>query len=151
MGLTQIGIIGIIVLLIFLFSNMPVGFVMGLVGLDPAVGCCGNGRFDPANQPAHRVAVPAGDQHLARLDDALFRHLWDIYPGNFGSYGRSAQPVGGDDECSRRLAVGFGGRSLHACRYNDKARCGLVLWILGGLYSIGRLFHRLLANADVRW
>jgi C4-dicarboxylate transporter DctM subunit len=33
MGLTQIGIIGIIILIIFLFSNMPVGFVMGLVGL----------------------------------------------------------------------------------------------------------------------
>ncbi len=33
MGLTQIGILGIIILLIFLFSNMPVGFVMGLVGL----------------------------------------------------------------------------------------------------------------------
>jgi tripartite ATP-independent transporter DctM subunit len=33
MGLTQIGILGIIILLVFLFSNMPVGFVMGLVGL----------------------------------------------------------------------------------------------------------------------
>ncbi len=33
MELTQIGIIGIIILIIFLFSNMPVGFVMGLVGL----------------------------------------------------------------------------------------------------------------------
>jgi C4-dicarboxylate transporter DctM subunit len=33
MGLTQIGIIGIVILIIFLFSNMPVGFVMGLVGL----------------------------------------------------------------------------------------------------------------------
>ena len=33
MSLTQIGILGIIILLIFLFSNMPVGFVMGLVGL----------------------------------------------------------------------------------------------------------------------
>jgi C4-dicarboxylate transporter DctM subunit len=33
MDLTQIGILGIIILLIFLFSNMPVGFVMGLVGL----------------------------------------------------------------------------------------------------------------------
>ena len=33
MGLTQIGITGIIILIIFLFSNMPVGFVMGLVGL----------------------------------------------------------------------------------------------------------------------
>jgi C4-dicarboxylate transporter DctM subunit len=33
MGLSQIGILGIIILLIFLFSNMPVGFVMGLVGL----------------------------------------------------------------------------------------------------------------------
>jgi C4-dicarboxylate transporter DctM subunit len=33
MGLTQIGIIGIIILIVFLFSNMPVGFVMGLVGL----------------------------------------------------------------------------------------------------------------------
>ena len=33
MELIQIGIIGIIVLIIFLFSNMPVGFVMGLVGL----------------------------------------------------------------------------------------------------------------------
>ena len=33
MGPTQIGIIGIIILIIFLFSNMPVGFVMGLVGL----------------------------------------------------------------------------------------------------------------------
>jgi tripartite ATP-independent transporter DctM subunit len=33
MELTQIGIIGILILIIFLFSNMPVGFVMGLVGL----------------------------------------------------------------------------------------------------------------------
>jgi C4-dicarboxylate transporter DctM subunit len=33
MELTQIGIIGIIILIVFLFSNMPVGFVMGLVGL----------------------------------------------------------------------------------------------------------------------
>ena len=33
MELTHIGIIGIIILIIFLFSNMPVGFVMGLVGL----------------------------------------------------------------------------------------------------------------------
>jgi len=33
MDLTHIGIIGIIILIIFLFSNMPVGFVMGLVGL----------------------------------------------------------------------------------------------------------------------
>ncbi|OEU44793.1 MAG: C4-dicarboxylate ABC transporter permease [Desulfobacterales bacterium S7086C20] len=33
MSLTQIGITGIIILIIFLFSNMPVGFVMGLVGL----------------------------------------------------------------------------------------------------------------------
>ena len=33
MSLTQIGILGIIILIIFLFSNMPVGFVMGLVGL----------------------------------------------------------------------------------------------------------------------
>ena len=33
MSLTQIGILGIIILLVFLFSNMPVGFVMGLVGL----------------------------------------------------------------------------------------------------------------------
>lgn len=32
MSLTTIGIIGIIVLLAFLFSNMPVGFVMGMVG-----------------------------------------------------------------------------------------------------------------------
>jgi C4-dicarboxylate transporter DctM subunit len=33
MGPIQIGIIGIVILIIFLFSNMPVGFVMGLVGL----------------------------------------------------------------------------------------------------------------------
>jgi len=33
MELTHIGIIGILILIIFLFSNMPVGFVMGLVGL----------------------------------------------------------------------------------------------------------------------
>ena len=33
MSLTAIGIIGIIVLVIFLFSNMPVGFVMGFLGL----------------------------------------------------------------------------------------------------------------------
>ena len=33
MSLTTIGIIGIIVLVIFLFSNMPVGFVMGFLGL----------------------------------------------------------------------------------------------------------------------
>jgi len=33
MDLIHIGIIGIIILIIFLFSNMPVGFVMGLVGL----------------------------------------------------------------------------------------------------------------------
>ncbi len=32
MSLTAIGIIGIIVLLILLFSNMPVGFVMGMIG-----------------------------------------------------------------------------------------------------------------------
>jgi len=32
MGLTAIGIIGILVLIIFLFTNMPVGFVMGLIG-----------------------------------------------------------------------------------------------------------------------
>jgi len=32
MSLTAIGIIGIIVLVIFLFSNMPVGFVMGFLG-----------------------------------------------------------------------------------------------------------------------
>lgn len=33
MELTQIGIAGIIILIVLLFSNMPVGFVMGLVGL----------------------------------------------------------------------------------------------------------------------
>ena len=33
MSLTTIGIIGIIVLLIFLFSNIPVGFVMGMIGV----------------------------------------------------------------------------------------------------------------------
>ena len=33
MELTQIGITGIIILIVLLFSNMPVGFVMGLVGL----------------------------------------------------------------------------------------------------------------------
>lgn len=33
MSLTAIGIIGIIVLLIFLFSNIPVGFVMGMIGV----------------------------------------------------------------------------------------------------------------------
>ena len=33
MSLTQIGITGIVILIILLFSNMPVGFVMGLVGL----------------------------------------------------------------------------------------------------------------------
>ncbi|MBL7205952.1 MAG: TRAP transporter large permease subunit, partial [Desulfobacteraceae bacterium] len=33
MSLTAIGIIGIIVLVILLFSNMPVGFVMGFLGL----------------------------------------------------------------------------------------------------------------------
>lgn len=32
MSLTVIGVIGIIVLVIFLFTNMPVGFVMGLIG-----------------------------------------------------------------------------------------------------------------------
>ena len=32
MSLTAIGVIGIIVLLILLFSNMPVGFVMGMIG-----------------------------------------------------------------------------------------------------------------------
>ncbi|MFC1883251.1 TRAP transporter large permease [Thermodesulfobacteriota bacterium] len=32
MSLTAIGIIGIIILIVFLFTNMPVGFVMGLVG-----------------------------------------------------------------------------------------------------------------------
>lgn len=32
MGLTAIGIIGILVLIVFLFTNMPVGFVMGLIG-----------------------------------------------------------------------------------------------------------------------
>jgi C4-dicarboxylate transporter DctM subunit len=33
MSLTQIGITGIVILIILLFSNMPVGFVMGLAGL----------------------------------------------------------------------------------------------------------------------
>jgi tripartite ATP-independent transporter DctM subunit len=33
MSLTAIGVIGIIVLLIFLFSNIPVGFVMGMIGV----------------------------------------------------------------------------------------------------------------------
>ena len=33
MSLTAIGIIGIVILIIFLFTGMPVGFVMGLVGL----------------------------------------------------------------------------------------------------------------------
>jgi tripartite ATP-independent transporter DctM subunit len=33
MSLTAIGVIGIIVLLIFLFSNTPVGFVMGMIGV----------------------------------------------------------------------------------------------------------------------
>lgn len=33
MSLTQIGIVGILILIFFLFSGMPVGFVMGLVGL----------------------------------------------------------------------------------------------------------------------
>ena len=32
MSLTVIGILGIIILVILLFSNMPVGFVMGLLG-----------------------------------------------------------------------------------------------------------------------
>ncbi len=32
MSLTAIGILGIIILIIMLFSNMPVGFVMGLLG-----------------------------------------------------------------------------------------------------------------------
>jgi len=32
MGLTAIGIIGILVFIVFLFTNMPVGFVMGLIG-----------------------------------------------------------------------------------------------------------------------
>jgi tripartite ATP-independent transporter DctM subunit len=32
MSLTVIGIIGILVLILFLFTNMPVGFVMGLIG-----------------------------------------------------------------------------------------------------------------------
>ncbi|MBW2180541.1 MAG: TRAP transporter large permease subunit, partial [Deltaproteobacteria bacterium] len=32
MSLTAIGIIGIIILVIFLFSKMPVGFVMGFLG-----------------------------------------------------------------------------------------------------------------------
>jgi tripartite ATP-independent transporter DctM subunit len=32
MSLTAIGIIGILVLILFLFTNMPVGFVMGLIG-----------------------------------------------------------------------------------------------------------------------
>ena len=33
MSLTMIGVIGIIILLIFLFSNIPVGFVMGMIGV----------------------------------------------------------------------------------------------------------------------
>src|SRR3989339_338546 len=33
MSLTTIGVIGIIILLIFLFSNIPVGFVMGMIGV----------------------------------------------------------------------------------------------------------------------
>ena len=32
MSLTAIGIIGILILILFLFTNMPVGFVMGLIG-----------------------------------------------------------------------------------------------------------------------
>ena len=32
MNLTAIGIVGIVVLVAFLFTNMPVGFVMGFIG-----------------------------------------------------------------------------------------------------------------------
>ena len=32
MSLTTIGILGVLLLLVLLFSNMPVGFVMGVVG-----------------------------------------------------------------------------------------------------------------------
>ena len=55
MSLTAIGILGIIILVILLFSNMPVGFVMGLLGflgfsyvrgLEPGLGLLARDFFD---------------------------------------------------------------------------------------------------------
>ncbi|MBW2016009.1 MAG: TRAP transporter large permease [Deltaproteobacteria bacterium] len=67
MSLTAIGIIGICILVVLLFSNMPVGFVMGAVGL---------AGF------SYVVTVDAGLSLLAR-------DVWDV----FSSYGLTVIPL----------------------------------------------------------
>ncbi|MFP3912341.1 MAG: TRAP transporter large permease [Desulfobacteraceae bacterium] len=67
MSLTAIGVIGIAVLIILLFSNMPVGFVMGFVGF---LGF------------SYVVNVEAGLSLLAR-------DVWDV----FSSYGLTVIPL----------------------------------------------------------
>jgi len=67
MSLTTIGIIGIVILVILLFSNMPVGFVMGFLGL---LGF------------SYVVNINAGLSLLAR-------DIWDV----FGSYGLTVIPL----------------------------------------------------------
>ncbi|HBF43493.1 MAG TPA: C4-dicarboxylate ABC transporter permease [Desulfobacteraceae bacterium] len=67
MSLTTIGILGIVILVILLFSNMPVGFVMGFLGL---VGF------------SYVVNINAGLSLLAR-------DVWDV----FGSYGLTVIPL----------------------------------------------------------
>jgi C4-dicarboxylate transporter DctM subunit len=67
MSLTTIGIIGIVILVILLFSNMPVGFVMGFLGL---LGF------------SYVVDMNAGLSLLAR-------DIWDV----FGSYGLTVIPL----------------------------------------------------------
>jgi len=67
MSLTAIGVIGIAILVIFLFSNMPVGFVMGFLGF---LGF------------SYVVNVEAGMALLAR-------DVWDV----FSSYGLTVIPL----------------------------------------------------------
>lgn len=67
MSLTTIGIIGIVILVILLFSNMPVGFVMGFLGF---LGF------------SYVVNINAGLSLLAR-------DIWDV----FGSYGLTVIPL----------------------------------------------------------
>ncbi|MFH1488828.1 MAG: TRAP transporter large permease [Pseudomonadota bacterium] len=67
MDLTFIGILGILILIILLFSNMPVGFVMGMVGL------CG---FCYVKTWEAGLSLLAGD-------------VWDV----FSSYGLTVIPL----------------------------------------------------------
>lgn len=67
MSLSSVGIIGIIILVIFLFSKMPVGFAMGFLGL---VGF------------SYVVNLNAGLNLLAR-------DVWDV----FSSYGLTVIPL----------------------------------------------------------